>query len=294
MRRPQPEEQVVMLPIDQINRHPKARPLNDETLQRLCDSIVLVGLLAPIHVTPATGENGYVINDKYVVVAGHHRFAACDLLGHGHIPCFITYGDDLDTEMVMIAENLHRAELTSLERAEQVARWIELSEMSQASKAAESDDGISGQSAQKVGRPIGGLSAATRDLGIERTAARRAVKVAGLSDEAKAVARETGLDDNRTALLTAARQATPQAQVQVLRERAQQAEPRTSDRSGPASGEPAELPSYEQLRSAILLLSGLKYTDYLQICPPAKRAAMCQQLTHLVDVFELVRERATT
>jgi ParB-like chromosome segregation protein Spo0J len=76
MRRPQPDEQVAMLPIDQISRHPKARPLDDKTLQHLCDSIELLGLLMPIRVTPASDNNGYVIADKYIVVAGHHRFAA--------------------------------------------------------------------------------------------------------------------------------------------------------------------------------------------------------------------------
>jgi hypothetical protein len=45
------------------------------------------------------------------------------------------------------------------------------------------------------------VNAAARELGIEKSDAYRAVSVAGLSDEAKAAAREHGLDDNRTALL---------------------------------------------------------------------------------------------
>jgi hypothetical protein len=35
-------------------------------------------------------------------------------------------GSNLDPEMQEITENLHRSELTALDRAEQVARWVEL------------------------------------------------------------------------------------------------------------------------------------------------------------------------
>jgi hypothetical protein len=40
----------------------------------------------------------------------------------------------------------------------------------------------------------GGINAASRDLGIERKEAQRAVKIAGLSDEAKQAARDVGLN----------------------------------------------------------------------------------------------------
>jgi hypothetical protein len=61
------------------------------------------------------------------------------------------------------------------------------------------------------------LRAASRELGLSEPDARRAVRVAGLSEEAKAAARETGLDDNRTALLAAAKAATPEEQASALR-----------------------------------------------------------------------------
>jgi hypothetical protein len=51
-----------------------------------------------------------------------------------------------------------------------------------------------------------GIRKASRELGIEQTSVHRAVKVASLSDEAKQVARDTGLDDNRSVLLAAAKQ----------------------------------------------------------------------------------------
>jgi hypothetical protein len=51
----------------------------------------------------------------------------------------------------------------------------------------------------------GGVRAAARELGISKDDAHRANKVAGLTEEAKEVARETGLDENRRVLLEAAK-----------------------------------------------------------------------------------------
>ena len=76
-----------------------------------------------------------------------------------------------------IAENLHRADLTVLERDEQVARWVEIV------------DEKAGQSAHVSGGRgnVGGLSAASRELGVERTDARRATKVAALTPVIRAL-----------------------------------------------------------------------------------------------------------
>ena len=66
------------------------------------------------------------------------------------------------------------------------------------------------------GHPEGGINAAVRELGIDRTEAQRAVKIASLTPEAKAAARETGRDNNQTALLRAAK-APPERQAEAIR-----------------------------------------------------------------------------
>lgn len=65
-----------------------------------------------------------------------------------------------------IAENLHRAELTKLERTEQIAEWINLTEKA----AKEAAEKVSSQVATKPkgGRPSVGVRAAARELGVDK------------------------------------------------------------------------------------------------------------------------------
>jgi hypothetical protein len=63
-----------------------------------------------------------------------------------------------------------------------------------------------------------GINAASRDLGIERTEAQRAVKIARLLDEVKKAAKEAKLDDNQSALLHVAAQPSPEAQLAAIRD----------------------------------------------------------------------------
>jgi ParB family chromosome partitioning protein len=113
-----------------------------------------------------------------------------------------------------IAENLHRADLTELERSNHIAEWIRLCDVT-------NKPGQVAQVSAKGGRgQEGGVSGAARDLGIERTEARRAVKIDALAPEAKAEAVALGLDDNQRALLKAADEPDAEAQVKSLQDHA--------------------------------------------------------------------------
>ena len=171
-----------------------ARPLVSERVEAIKSSIARVGQLNPIHVRRCTRTDGPKKIDAYEIIAGGHRFEAMWQLNRETISAVVLDEDSVQQRLVEIAENLHRAELTALERSEQIAEWVELT------------GEVIGQVAQKPfgGRPEGGISAASRELGIERTEARRAVKVASLSPEAKAEAIKTGLDDKQSVLLAAA------------------------------------------------------------------------------------------
>jgi len=136
------------------------------------------------------------------------------------VPCFVFEGTERQAKIWEIVENLHRAELTVLQRSEQESELLELLKME--------DADVSAQFGQKLpmkgvgqgvggGRPEGGLSEASRELGITRQSAQRAAKIAGLSDEAKQVAMATGLDDNQSAMLAVAK-VDKAGQAEALRE----------------------------------------------------------------------------
>jgi ParB family chromosome partitioning protein len=188
-----------------------ARPLVSERVEAIKSSIARVGQLNPIHVRRCTRTDGPKKIDAYEIIAGGHRFEAMWQLNRETISAVVLDEDSVQQRLVEIAENLHRAELTALERSEQIAEWCELTGDSFLQSA---------KNSTREGRP-GVISAASRELGIERTEAHRAVKVASLHPEAKSAAIAVGLDDNRAALLEAAREKTPQAQVAVLHERAE-------------------------------------------------------------------------
>jgi hypothetical protein len=86
--------------------------------------------------------------------------------------------------------------LTVLQRDEHVAEWIRLTE--EAEHVLRQPD-AKPKAGPKGGRPQSGVRSAARELNLDEADARRAIKVASLSDEAKEVAREVGLDDNRSA-----------------------------------------------------------------------------------------------
>jgi len=188
--------------IDDVIVNDGRREVNVAIVKKLAQSIEQIGLRHPITVR-RKGE-------KYTLVAGRHRLEACKKLGREHIPASIVSMTNDDARLWEIAENLHRADLTKLERDDNIAEWIKITERIHAAQSA-----LHG----KAGQQPGGINAASRELGIERTDAHRSVKVSSLSDEAKDAARETGLDDNRSALLEAASKPTVAEQVAEIHRR---------------------------------------------------------------------------
>jgi ParB-like chromosome segregation protein Spo0J len=196
------------LPLDAIIVGDRLRQLNRDKVEVLKQSITRIGLKVPISVRYVSDEYGCDL------VAGLHRLEACRELGWEEIPVREETGSADDARMWEIAENLHRAELTELEQSNHIAEWIRLCEAwdKPAQLAPVSTKGGRGHE--------GGVRAAARDLGIERTEAQRAVKIDALAPKARAEARTLGLDNNQSALLKAANQPDAEAQINSLREHA--------------------------------------------------------------------------
>jgi len=135
--------------------------------------------------------------------------------------------------------------------------------------------GISAQVAQKMprGRPEGGDSFAARELGITREEVRRAETIASLPNEVKAKAADLGLDDNQSALLTAAKAPTPQAQVEALERRA--------DRAPARPAEPAAKP----LRDLEYLAAG-ELAKWIKQTTPNDRTRVIRMLRECAALLE--------
>jgi hypothetical protein len=161
----------------------RLRALDRESVERLKESISKIGLKTPISVR--SSEQGWTL------VSGRHRLEACIALGMDEIPVVAETGSELEARLWEISENLHRAELTALERAEHISLWIRLKgERGEGRPCGQAGDKLGqvgsvselGKAAQATRSPArggrgreGGVRAAARELGISRTDARRAV-----------------------------------------------------------------------------------------------------------------------
>ena len=105
---------IVEIPTDRIDLRADARLIDGATVSGLVESISEVGLINPIRVRAA--------GDRWELIAGAHRLAACKQLGLAVIDAVVVDDDDLRAELAMIDENLCRAELSPADRAGQTAR----------------------------------------------------------------------------------------------------------------------------------------------------------------------------
>jgi len=202
---------AMLIPLDAIAIGSGRRKTAKEDVASLAASIGMIGLRNPITLLPPDASG------KYPLVAGRHRLEACRTLGHTEIEATIIE-DKIAAEMWEISENLHRAELTALQRSIQIGRWVKLTadKIKRDQKVADqlrqlgakprprSERGTRGQGAGG-GRRETGTRAAARELGITETAAQRSVTIAGLTAAAQKEAERLGLDNNQRELERAAR-----------------------------------------------------------------------------------------
>lgn len=84
--------------------------INSELVEKLAESIEIVGLLNPIVLTP-----------DFNLVAGRHRIEAYKIIGCNEIPASFITLDEMHQRIATIDENLIRKVLTKLEEAEQLS-----------------------------------------------------------------------------------------------------------------------------------------------------------------------------
>lgn len=101
-----------------IDPHPDNPRKNIGDVTDLAASIKTNGLLTPLSVVP----NG----ERYRVIAGHRRLAACKQAGTGFVPCFVLQLDPLQQLGAMVTENCQREQLTVLEEADAIQGMLDL------------------------------------------------------------------------------------------------------------------------------------------------------------------------
>lgn len=180
------------------------RPLNPRKCNLIAESIRAIGLQSPITVRMRDDE-------KFALVAGFHRLEAMKLLGEKEIDCFVIKSGKLKRLLWQDGENLWRAPLTALEKAEAIARSTR-----NVKKLIKTNSNVAVKGGKQPGEK--GLSKAARRLGLKRESIRRAVDIDRISSEAKEAAKEARLDQNQDALLKVAKEGTPGAQVAKVRE----------------------------------------------------------------------------
>lgn len=197
--------------IEDIYVGDRLRRASPERVAALAQSIKDIGLMTPISVRDVAGPikiDGEDVWEVPVLVAGLHRLEAAKSMGWSEINCLIVPESDIDAQLWEISENLHRAELTVVERSEMTTKYAELLVTKSRQVAAISPVGRGNK---------GGVRQAARDLGVDEKDIRRAKQIAALAPEAKEAARNVGLDDNQSALLIAAK-APVQQQAAIIRQ----------------------------------------------------------------------------
>ena len=101
-----------------IDPHPDNPRKNIGDVTDLAASIKTNGLLTPLSVVP----NG----ERYRVIAGHRRLAACKQAGIGAVPCFVLQLGPLQQLEALVTENCQREQLTVLEEADAIQGMLDL------------------------------------------------------------------------------------------------------------------------------------------------------------------------
>jgi ParB-like chromosome segregation protein Spo0J len=216
------------------------RRLRDIDVSRVDDLVLSmrqIGLQTPLSIRIVRNMviDGEEENAVPVLIAGAHRLEAAKRLGWDTIACNVLNADDREAKIWEIVENLHRAELTPLDRADLTAELVRLFSVPAEEPVAEEEapaplpDTAAAAPVEEKPREVravsrggrgntGGVRQAARELGRPETNVRQDMKIAKTAPLAKEAARAAGLEDNQRALLEIAKEPTPEAQVAKVAE----------------------------------------------------------------------------
>ncbi len=117
---------VVDLPLARMRPSFSARPLRKETIPALIESIRELGILHPLRVRAKQISENSVLAPGWEIIAGRHRYEAAYQMNLPTVPCVIETDEGLRAELMVIDENLIRAELTDAQAASAYKRRKEI------------------------------------------------------------------------------------------------------------------------------------------------------------------------
>lgn len=110
---------LLELPLEQVQPAPDNPRREFGDLAELTQTIVQMGVLQPLVVTPTLAA------DRYLIVAGHRRFAAAALAGLTTIPAIVRPMTDEERLQAMLVENVQREDVKPLEEAAAYRRLVD-------------------------------------------------------------------------------------------------------------------------------------------------------------------------
>ena len=105
------------------NREQPRQVFDEESLNKLADSIKQVGLLQPLLVTKK--------KDYYMIVAGERRWRAAKIAGLKEVPVIVKDLTEKEIAVIALVENLQREDLNPIEEAKAYRQLLDQYEMTQ-------------------------------------------------------------------------------------------------------------------------------------------------------------------
>jgi ParB/RepB/Spo0J family partition protein len=195
--------EVVDIPVADLLPVADKSRINDGTVSNLVESFTAVGQIQPISVSRDTGQAG-----KWKLHGGAHRVLAAHKVGWTTIQALVFEREAEDLALIEIAENLHRKDLSIMERARLQNRWLEIVRQRDV------------QVAQPGGRQPNdkGYGKAARLCDGTREEMRRAEAIARIPGELISHILEHKLHNNQRALLEIAKITGVEAQIEKVHE----------------------------------------------------------------------------
>lgn len=198
--------------IDKIRVGLNRRPVKEQKVAELMESIKANGLLNPI-----------TVDQNFKLVAGLHRLTACKLLGFDQIECtIITCEDAEQARLAEIDENLIRSELEVLERAE---LWLERDRILQKLnlRARPGDNQHTPKGGEIISPPVKTTLELAKEVGYTERTFQQGKQIArDIVPELKEVIKGTPIAKSTTALLKVARAGSKEREMAEKAEKAAQ------------------------------------------------------------------------